>query len=768
MKKNNILVVFVLLLSLKSIAQLAIGDWRTHLSYRQAIGVAEGGGKVFCISQGGIFSYSKSDNAIETLTKLNGLSDFTASAINYDEASATLVIGYKNGNIDIIKNGIIYNVPDIKIKTITGNKAINNIFFKDNTAFLSCGFGVIALNIEKKEIRSTYYIGPLGTAINIREITSDGINLFAATNTGIVSAPLNAPNLADYNYWTQQAGLPVGIYNTITFFNGNIYANLSRNLTSGIWEKDTVYKYNGSVWTKTGIVNGNFKRLRNNANSLVVTTEYEIKRFDTNENLLSFNYNYFGAFADGLIDNNDIAWVADRSNGLIKIISNSGGEKIAPNGPRTKSVYAMAASMGHVWSVPGGEGAFNIDGVSNFTDNTWTTIFSSQPGGNMDTMYDVRSVAIDPKVPSHFFAGSNKAGLLEFENGKLIKLYNQSNSSLKSQQAVPSFYAITVSGIAYDEDENLWMTNSENNNALSVKKSNGTWQSINFTGIVNNPILGRMLVTKDSKQKWVILAKSNSILVYNDNNTFTAPNSGNSKLITNAKGQGALPGLVVNAIAEDKDGEIWIGTDKGIAVIYSPSNVFGGGDYDAKQILVQQDGYTQILLESEEVTNIAVDGANRKWIGTRKGGVFLMSADGTKEIYHFTEDNSPLLANDITAIAIDGESGEVFFGTSNGIVSFRSTATEGGEEFENVYAFPNPVQSNYTGTIAIKGLVSDVDVRITDISGQLIYKTKALGGQAIWDGKNFSGVRAQSGVYLVFCGTEDGSQTFITKILFLN
>jgi ligand-binding sensor domain-containing protein len=224
----------------------------------------------------------------------------------------------------------------------------------------------------------------------------------------------------------------------------------------------------------------------------------------------------------------------------------------------------------------------------------------------------------------------------------------------------------------------------------------------------------------------------------------------------------------VFCIAKDLDGEIWIGTDKGIAVFYSSENVFTDDNYDAQQILVELDGYVQYLLELETVTAIAVDGSNKKWIGTQNAGVFLVSADGTEQIYHFTEDNSPLFSNTITSIAINNETGEVFFGTNKGIISYKNTATIGATEYSNVYAYPNPVRKDYNGLIAIKGLVRDVNVKITDISGTLIFETKAEGGQAIWNGKNFYGVKAQTGVYLVFCSNEDGSETIVAKILFIN
>ena len=254
--------------------------------------------------------------------------------------------------------------------------------------------------------------------------------------------------------------------------------------------------------------------------------------------------------------------------------------------------------------------------------------------------------------------------------------------------------------------------------------------------------------------------------VFNDNNTIDITSDDSYKKLSNTIGNGNLPNINVHSIAVDKDNEIWIGTDEGIGVIYNPSNIFNGGNYDAQQILVEVNGFIKPLMSSEKVTAIAVDGANRKWIGTEKAGVFLISEDGTKEIYHFTTENSPLLSDKINGIVIQPENGEVFFATDNGIISYRGTATEAREKLDSVLVFPNPVQSGYNGPISISGLVENASVTITDTYGTLIYKTKAFGGQAIWNGLDMSGDRPASGVYLVFITNDDGSIKKSSKIMF--
>jgi Two component regulator propeller len=303
---------------------------------------------------------------------------------------------------------------------------------------------------------------------------------------------------------------------------------------------------------------------------------------------------------------------------------------------------------------------------------------------------------------------------------------------------------------------------------INVLKPNGTWQAFDFTGLLPVGITASEIIVTQSGQKWVILPRGTGMLVFDDNGTLTNTSDDKKKKLGFTVGAGAIPGTDIYCLAEDRDGEVWVGTDKGVGVFYCPESIFSTNGCDAQQILIEQDGYTQILLETQVVTAIAVDGANRKWIGTEGGGVFLMSPDGTEQLAHFDAANSPLLSDNITSIAIDQATGEVFFGTTRGIVSYRGEAIEGKDEMGDVYAFPNPVRPEYAGPIAITGLVKDADVKITDVRGNIVFKTTALGGQAIWDGNNFKGERAASGVYLVLIANEDGTQTAVTKILLMN
>ncbi len=780
MKKISLF--FTILLAFKFIAaqSVPVGHWKDYLSYKSGVSVTEGGGKVYCATTSGIFSFNKSDNSLDRLSKINGLADIEATVINYNKYSSKLLIAYKNSNIDIIDNTTITNLADIKRKPIQGNKSINTIYFINEYAYLSCGFGIVVIDMNKMEVNDTYYIGPNGGSINVRDITSDATYLYAATDGGIYRALKNSPNLANFTSWSVMSGLPTGIYNTITAFNGKIYTNHSRFLMNGQTQKDTMYVYDNVSWNQfgapgyfggIGYVTNSMKSFNN---QLLVVFDNGILKFDTTETLTNFYAAYLFPFSgdyyrpkQALIDNNNILWIADSEYGLVSTVSEYSSEFRFPEGPGSANIVSMSLANDYLCVTPGGGGdGYYQDGLYFYDGIGWKNTRGNYPSViNLDTVYDVHNALVDPLNAKKTFVTTGLAGVIEFNNGVPVKQYKPDNSSLQHIN-VPGYTPTWTSGLALDANSNLWVANSGVPSSLSIKNYDNTWQALNFAPIIgNSPNLGQILIDK-SDQKWCILTGGGGIMVYNG--TSAAPNASNTIKMSAAKGNGALPSTNVFCMVEDKNGEIWVGTDKGIAVFYSPSAVFSGQNFDAQQILIEQDGHVQILLETELIQAIAIDDANRKWIATANSGIFLMSADGTQQILHFDKDNSPLFSNDVKSIVINHKSGEIFFGTSKGLISHRGTATEGLEDFTDVYSFPNPVKHSYDGPIAIKGLVSNSILKITDISGTLVYEMRSEGGQAIWYGKNLKGERVNTGVYMVFCTSDDGTKTEVTKILVVN
>ncbi len=752
---------------------IAIGQWRDHLPYNSCVSVTEAENRIYCATKYCLFYYNKEDNSINRLTKISGLSDIGISVIKYSKQYKTLIIAYNNTNIDLIVNDEIINIPDIKRKPILGKKTINRIFFLDKYAYLCCGFGIVVFDFEKKEIKDTYYIGEEASHIDVLDLTSDGSKFFAATEDGIYKASVNSSNLANYESWSKDTSIsnPDKKYNAIEYFENKIFVNQSNTN----YNTDTMFVYDGTIWNYFDSVNTSTKYCIKSYNDiLLVANNYYVTGYDSTLNICRNVYSYFPNSPNPrqvIMDDFGYIWIADEKNGLVRYLWDGDITKIIPNGPATNSVIDISVQGNNLWVATGGKnGSWNnlwmSEGIFSFVDEKWNTL-NRENTPALDTIFDIINIVVDPGNNKRVFAGSWGRGLIEFNNGNLTNIYNEKNSPLKVV-GDGSYYWIGVGGMCFDDDNNLWIINSGVGSALVVKKNDNTWESFDFGSFTNGKTIGNLIIDSYN-QKWIIIPRGNGILVFDDANpvSLTGENTNPKKLNINI-GSGNLPSNNIFCLAKDLDGEIWVGTDAGIAVFYSPENIFTGSDFDAQQILVEQDGYVQHLLEFETVTAIAVDGSNKKWIGTERAGIFLMSADGTEQILHFTEDNSPLFSNTITSIAINHQTGEVFIGTSKGIVSYKGEATMPTEKYENVYVYPNPVRENYNGLIAIKGLVREADIKITDISGNLIYTTKAQGGQAIWNGKNFNGDKAHTGVYLIFSSNEDGSETLVTKILVIN
>ena len=749
----------------------AIGDWRTHLPYNTLIDVAVVGDVIYSATPYSIFTYNKLDNSIERFDKVKGLSDVGISEIGYNASTDEILVAYTNANLDIIYNdGSVINISDIKEKEILGNKTINNITFKDHLAYLSCGFGIVVLDMDRKEIYDTYYIGPEGNAINVMDITYNDTSFFAATESGIYFADVNGQNLADYHQWQKDMQLiyPNLAYNLIASFNNSIYCNYY----SEQWQKDTMFVYNGNNWDYFEKENTKQRYQMNvvNDNMLVVNQGF-VSVYDKNMEIDFLIYKPSDQVLDPLSADMDdeFIWVGGKSIGLAKVWNRGwNGEFIKPNGPDNNSVFQLDAEGNNVWVATGGKKTdwgklYLKDGVFSFIDDTWYS-HNSKTNPAFDTISDYVCVKVDPANTNVAYVGTWQTGVLKFVDNELSDIYDDKNSSL--QPWVSNNNLINISGIDFDSEHNMWVANSGAPDLLSVMKNDGEWKSFSFGGILSGADLAELLVD-NYNQKW-ILRRTDGIIVFNDNGTIDDSSDDEVKILRSSSGQGNIPGSNVYSFATDLDGEVWVGTDKGIGVFYSPENIFvPGANYDAQQILVPRNdgsGLADYLLETELVTAIAVDGANRKWIGTERAGIFLFSEDGMEQIHQFTSENSPLISNNIISISITKD-GEVFIGTANGIISYKGTATPPAPAGTKVYAYPNPVRENFTGLIAIKGLENNSYIKITDSYGNLVYQTKSEGGQAVWDGNNFNGEHVATGIYMVFAVTIDKSEKVVTKIL---
>ncbi len=727
-----------------------IGQWREHVTYQNTIQVVEGADAVYCATTNNVFSVDGS-NTINRFSKVTGLNDIGVSAIGWDQTTGQLVIAYNNSNIDVLKGLMVKNVRDVLRSTVTGNKTINYIYCENGIAYLCSEVGIILLNLVRFEIKDTWKIGNNGALVNITGLTSSDTFWYAATAEGTKTAAKNGTDLANFANWSN----PV---TSLTRMVSNVAGSIAVLINDSVLLMNGQRLYYEAQWRVTSMTSSQNKLLlcqrsaNGNSRVLVITPNGNVERIVLQSGVIST--------PRWAIQQGNAVWVADFFGGLSKFTT--AVERFIPNGPPGPANGEMVAANGKL-QVAGGEVndawnyQFNRNGVFNFSNGLW-----SSTGGFttpvLDTVLDFISLATDP-INQSLWAGSYGGGLVNF-GATNISIYKQS-STLQPAIGDPTSYR--VSGLAFDSKNNLWISNYGASQNLQVRKANGTFKAIaipffHFENAVSQ------LLANDDDHLWIVSPRGNGVFVYSYGQSVDNLADDQWRYLRLGRGNGNLPSNNVYCLAKDNDGFIWIGTARGIGIVQCPGTIFNGGDCEAILPVVQQDRFAGLLFQNEEVRTIAVDGANRKWIGTRNG-VWLISPDGEKVIYRFTENNSPLLSNDVNRIAIDGQSGEVFISTFKGICSFRSTATQAVSDSNNVLVFPNPVPPGYQGTIAIKGLPENANVKITELSGRLIFETRSLGGQAIWNGRSYKGEKIASGVYLVFVSNGKTPAKPVTKIV---
>jgi ligand-binding sensor domain-containing protein len=750
---------------------IPIGAWRHHLPTGKVINVVDAKDNVVGATEFGLIIYNRKDNSISKFNKVHGLSDFGISSLEYFDAHDALFVGYQNGNIDIIKNGLVYNVPDIKnTTTILGSKKINGAIVFDGDFFIATDFGIVQLNINSLVIFNTLYIGENAGILQIYDLLIYDGNFYAATQNGILVADVNSPNLSDYNSWEKledepvESGMYLGVF--VAFDKIHLW-NRAGNI-------DQIFYLENEIWTPLMPGGESYfdpkMGMGFSENKLWVANQFSLDILDQNYDITEKIEQYISNNArpnQAFYDSDGVLWIADSNIGIVRKNVNGQFQNFKPVAPAVSASFGLSAAPGVVWVAPGAisEGGFNTynySGAIYFYNEKWY-------GANrfniseLDGVFDVIAVTADPGNDKQAYFSSWTKGLFRLTTDLDFTIYNETNSTLQLRTGINDL--VRVGGTAFDSNRNLWVSNSEAAKPVSVLKNDGTWLAFDTKGIVSNNQMTGDIAVDNQNQKWVILY-GNGLLVLKENSLDNAGDF-NVRRVSTQSGNGSLPSNFVYSIAVDQSGYMWVGTQKGVVVFYNPGNAFNGEAFDAQQPIVVQDGFAGLLLENDQVNTIAVDGGNNKWFGTNRSGAFFMTPDARNTYLHFNTDNSPLPSNTIFDITVEPETGEVFFATDKGLVSFRNFVTTGGSKHEDVFAYPNPVKPGYEGYIAIKGLVSNAYIKITDINGHLVYDTRAQGGQAIWNGRDLNGKKPSSGVYVVYSTNEDGSEKAVTKILFL-
>ncbi|TPE44914.1 type IX secretion system anionic LPS delivery protein PorZ [Pontibacter mangrovi] len=740
-------------------SQLPIGGWQVHVPYHRGKAVAVAGDKVYLAAERGLFYFDTEFNTTEIISKADGLSEQQLSDIAFSGDANTLIIAYQNTKVDLVQGNRLYAITDIFRKSISGEKKINRIYTYKQLAYLATSFGVVVLDLQKHEVKETYSgLGANGQNISIADVAVLEGNIFLATSQGILTAPTAGTNLQDYRNWsTLHAGLPAqAAVTALAAFNGRLYAGIG----SG------VYTLSGDTWEETALAAGTAVQSINATDAYIsITTAEGVLVQDAGGHTYTLDQALLTEPREAVATVTGDVWIADEAKGLVRLSLNTAeAAAYAPQGPFSSKSFQVYAFNGNVYVLSGGySGGYepfgNQEGFYTYSNGTWQN-YNSQlyPHTALASAPDLVDAMYNP-ITGKLYLASFGGGLLEWEGPDSAKLYNGYNSPLRSTLSYSEKEkSIRVADVAVDYEGNVWVVNPNQLSGapgLHRLSPSGEWESYTLPGVAEGSSLMH-LELDDYGHKWLSYAVGSGrggLVVYDEQQERT-------RILAAGEGNGGLPSNAVYSITRDLNGDIWVGTGSGVAVFYNQALVFEPQRYDARIPII--DG--RPLLSGQIVRSIAVDGANRKWIGT-DNGLWLFGPDGDEQIHHFTTQNSPLPSDKVYAVGVEHQSGEVFVATEAGVASFRSSATVTEGKPECAMVFPNPVRPDYTGQVGISGLPNNADVRITDVAGTLVYRGRASGGTFAWNVRDYNGNRVKAGVYLVM--SSNGEQTCISKIAVL-
>jgi hypothetical protein len=752
---------FHLLLFLFTISSLAQQSqmWKGYFSYNEIVDVTDGENTINAATAVSLFYKNLTLGDVNLITSINDFKPEEITCIYHSKEHKKTLAGNSNGLLLVVNSeGNVVNKVDIieEVPVPPNKKKINHFYEYNGKVYLATDYGISVFNLQTLEFDVTYFIGPSGEEVEVLQTTVFNDEIYAVTrNNGIRKADLNNPFLYDFNQWQT---FDSGYWTGIVTFNNQLVAQNSNART---------YRYDGISFVEILNTIQAAVKFKTVEDHLIITTPNRVFVVATSFNLIANiasipDYNVIFSAAT-VVDNQ--LFIGTEKSGLFStsLANPTVFENMTPNGPLQNYMFRIKQAPNKTWVVYGDfTQQFNpypLDelGISFYTaENGWTTY----PYEELLTAKSISDITVNPTNANQIYFSSFFSGLLKLESD-VFTLYDYTNTGPNGLESLilpgnPSYKDVRINAPRFDREGNLWVTNSWVERSLKVLRTNGQWQSYDFSPYITsgNYRFGDLEIDKNMT-KWVA-SSHDGLIAFNET-------LGN-KFIKISTDEG-LPTINVRSLAIDNNNQLWIGTFAGLRILSSVNRFLQENELTVTNIVIQEGDLAQELFYEQPIQDIEVDGSNRKWVSVLGAGVFLVSPNGQQTIYQFDRSNSPLPSNNVNDIEINGTTGEVFFATDKGMVSFLGVSTKPSDDLADVYVYPNPVRPNYTGTIKISGLMDKCNVKITDIEGNLVYETTSAGGTIEWDGTAFRKHKVASGVYMVFVASQDGLETTVKKIM---
>ena len=734
--------------------------WESYYSYNNISVGTVSNQTIVTAAENALLLFDSSQGTAETITTIEGLSGDNISALaTYENV---ILVGHENGllaQIDINTKKIIFESGITRSNIISAEKKqINHIQLVANSAYVATGFGIVEVNPETLEFGDTYYFGPTSSSIEVNQVFVFENALYAATKQGLFKTPQTNLNKLEFSSWDK---LAAGNWAFLWAQDNSLYAVKDEGSSLSFFQL-------GNTVQKKATFPGVLKNVSPHENGVLITVSNRV--YDTDK---SFVRTQTIGDLDGVKPNtfnftislNDQKWIGTSSEGLIRYANDTDFDLISPQGPLLNSIFDIEHLQDELWIAHGDYNLFYNPyplekyGLSSYIDKQWENIPNNQLF-NADSF--VRTVAHPTEIGT-LYACSYHGGIVAIEDNTPVALWDQTNSGLESLTFEgPNYVSIRVRDALVDDNGNLWSITGYVQKGLKKRSPSGQWTGYDLSDAV-----------LDYTQE----AGYSNLELYNNKILFfggvqsgligvdISQSPPQMKRIMG--GDMGLPSDDIRSIRLDKDNRLWVGTRYGLAVLYAPNRFFEE-DTQLRSVVISDGGNLRELLSGQFISDIEVDGNNQKWISTTSSGVFLISPDGGQILQHFTKENSPLPTSSVKTIGINEVSGEVYFGTLNGMVSFQGDAYAESESLSDANVFPNPVRPNFLGNVVIRGLQQKTRVKITDIAGNLVYDTTSQGGSISWNLRSFSGARVRSGVYLIFITSKDGLGSAVKKLMVIN